>query len=239
LTETMNQLLASQGETIERARKQAANLAHGLKTPLTVLTNDARKLEALGETEMALELQSLANTMRMHVDYELARSRITPDQNQRKSDGIPSQTLAEIVNTLKRMPKGGDMQWNISVPDNITVAVDPDDLRELIGNIVGNALKWAKSTINVTGTVEDAKLTLSIEDDGAGLEPKLIDSIMQRGIRHDQKTPGSGIGLSLVQEICAVYKIDLTIENRQSHGLCVTLEFEITPGARALIKTIQ
>ena len=228
LTETINQLLASQGETIDRARKQAANLAHGLKTPLTVLTNDAKKLDALGETEMALELQSLANTMRMHVDYELARSRITPEQNQRKSDGSPSQTAAEIVNTLKRMPKGEDMQWNISVPDKITVTVDPDDLRELIGNIIENALKWASSKIDVTGTVEDTKLTLSIEDDGAGLEPKLIDSIMQRGIRHDQKMPGSGIGLSLVQEICAVYYIDLTIENRQSHGLCVTLEFEIT-----------
>lgn len=230
LTETINQLLASQGETIDRARKQAANLAHGLKTPLTVLTNDARKLESMGEVEMALELQSLANTMRMHVDYELARSRITPEQNQRKSDGNPFQIIAEIINTLRRMPKGEDIQWTISMPDNFSVTVDPDDLRELVGNIIENALKWAKSTIDVTGTRDGATLTLSIEDDGAGLEPKLIDSIMQRGIRHDQKTPGSGIGLSLVHEICAVYGIDLTIENRKSHGLCVTLEFEIASG---------
>lgn len=230
LTETINQLLASQEETIDRARKQAANLAHGLKTPLTVLTNDARKLEALGEVEMALELQNLAKTMRMHVDYELARSRITPEQNQRKSDGNPSQIIAEIINTLKRAPKGEDMQWSIAVPDHITVTVDPDDLRELIGNIVENALKWAKTMVNITGKIDGVKLLLSIEDDGTGLEPKLIDSILQRGIRHDQKTPGSGIGLSLVQEICAVYYIGLTIENRQSHGLCVTLEFEIAQG---------
>ena len=228
LTETINQLLASQEETIDRARKQAANLAHGLKTPLTVLTMDAKKLESLDETEMALELQSLANTMRKHVDYELARNRITPEQNQRKSDGNPFHIVAEIIETLKRMPKVEDLQWKVSVPDDITVTVDPDDLRELIGNVIENALKWAKSEIVVTGTIDNAKLTLSIEDDGAGLEPKLIDSIMQRGIRHDQKKPGSGIGLSLVQEICAIYNINLTIENRQSHGLCVTLEFEIT-----------
>ena len=228
LTGTINQLLASQEETIAKARRQAANLAHGLKTPLTILTNDAKKLEALGETEMAMELQGLANTMRIHVNYELARSRISPEQSQRKSDGNPFLTVAEIINTLKRVPKGEDLQWKVSMPDNITVTVDPDDLRELIGNIVENAFKWAKSMIVVTGISDGGKLTLSIEDDGEGLEPKLIDSIMLRGIQHDQKTPGSGIGLSLVQEICAVYNIELTIENRQSHGLCITLEFETT-----------
>ncbi len=226
LTQAINQLLDSQDETISRARKQAANLAHGLKTPLTVLTNDAKKIEAMGQTELAKELMDLARTMRSHVDYELARSRITPEQNQRKSDGCPHDIVFEIVKTLQRMPNGELIQWNVSVPKMSTVMVDPDDLRELLGNIIENALKWTNSMIAITGNATANRFTLIIEDDGAGLDPKLIDSIMLRGIRHDQKIPGTGIGLSLVQEICEVYSIDMTIENRQSNGLSVTLGFD-------------
>ncbi len=227
LTEEINKLLDTQDETIARARKQAANLAHGLNTPLTVLVNDAEKLEELGQNEMAQELKTLAKSMRAHVDYELARSRITPEQGQRNADGVPFVIVGEIVKTLQRTPKGEILNWNISVPADIAVCVDPDDLRELLGNIIENAVKWTETEIIVSGSINSDKLSLSIEDDGKGLEPKLIESILVRGIRHDQKTPGTGIGLSLVREICDINNIDLTIENRQSHGLCVTLIFDM------------
>ena len=107
--------------------------------------------------------------------------------------------------------------------------VDPDDLRELLGNIIENALKWTNSTIIINGEIKSDRFVLVIEDDGAGLAPKLIESIMQRGIRHDEKITGTGIGLSLVQEICDINNIEMTIENRQLHGLNVTLVFEISP----------
>jgi len=85
--------------------------------------------------------------------------------------------------------------------------------------------------IAITGIAKGNGLILTIEDDGKGLEPRLIETILQRGIRHDQKTPGTGIGLSLVREICDINDIKLTIENRQSHGLCVTLVFKLASPA--------
>ena len=226
LTQAINQLLDSQEETISRARKRAADLAHGLNTPLTVLTNDAAKLKARGEAEMAGELDDLARVMRSHVDYELARSRITPEQSHRNSDANPHQIIGEIVKTLQRTPKGESLKWTIDIPENVEVTVDPDDFRELLGNIVENAVKWTRTRVEITAAVKSSKVTLTIEDDGKGLEPKLIETIMLRGVRHDEKTQGTGIGLSLVREICKIYTIDLTIENRQTSGLRVTLVFD-------------
>ncbi len=227
LTEAINKLLDEQDETIDRARKQASNLAHGLNTPLTVLVNDAEKLEELGQPELSRELLSLAKSMRMHVDFELARSRMTPEQGQRSGDGVPFEIVGEIVKTLQRTPKGEGLNWVISIPKDVAVSVDPEDLRELLGNIIENAVKWTETKVIISATADNGNLSLSIEDDGKGLEPKLIESILVRGIRHDQKTPGTGIGLSLVHEICDINDIDLTIENRQSHGLCVSLVFDI------------
>lgn len=227
LTEAINQLLDSQEETISRARKRAADLAHGLNTPLTVLTNDAAKLKEKGEREIAGELADLAQVMRSHVDYELARSRISPEPSHRNSDANPHQIVAEIAKTLQRTPKGEALSWKIDVPEDLEVTVDPDDLRELLGNIVENAVKWTQTQVEITGTSNSSEVTLVIEDDGKGLDPKLIETIMVRGIRHDQKTQGTGIGLSLVREICDIYTIDLTIENRQTSGLRVTLVFEL------------
>ncbi len=227
LTQAINQLLDSQEETISRARKRAADLAHGLNTPLTVLTNDAAKLKEKGEREIAGELADLAQVMRSHVDYELARSRITPEPSHRNSDANPHQIVAEIAKTLQRTPKGEALSWKIDVPKDVEVTVDRDDLRELLGNIVENAVKWTQTQVEITGTSSSDAVTLVIEDDGKGLDPKLIETIMVRGIRHDQKTQGTGIGLSLVREICDIYTIDLTIENRQTSGLRVTLVFEL------------
>ncbi len=166
-------------------------------------------------------------TMRSHIEFELALSRITQERGQRKNDGFPNRVIGEIIKTLSRMPKGENLGWQISGPADVKVTVDPDDLRKLLGNIIENAVKWTNIMVVITGTQSDNKLILTIEDDGAGLDPALIDTIVERGKRHDQKTPGTGIGMSLVKEICTIYEIGLSIENRQSSGLCVTLNIDI------------
>ncbi len=227
LAQAVNHLLDTQDETLSRARTRATDLAHGLNTPLTVLNNDAAKLEAKGEAEIGRELAELADVMRTHIEYELARSRITPEQESRSEDGSPSSIVDGIVNTLMRTPKGEALEWNITVPGGTKVTVDPDDLRELLGNIIENAVKWAENTVNISGQLVGSIFVLIVEDDGHGLDPRLIETLMERGVRHDRKKPGTGIGMALVREICGIYDIDITIENRQSHGLSVKLNFEI------------
>ncbi len=231
LAQAVNQLLDAQEETITRARKRAADLAHGLNSPLTVLNNDAAKLMARGETEIANELILLSRNMRAHIDFELARSRITPEPAQRRNDGSPYLVAMQIIKILQRTPKGEKIHWQLSIPQNLFVSVDQEDLRELIGNILENALKWSQSFISVSGFHSADQLTISIEDDGDGLDPRLIETMLNRGVRHDQTAEGSGIGLSLVKEICEINNIKLTIENRQTSGLCVTLAFPLANGA--------
>lgn len=221
----VNQLLDDQSRLIDKARARAADLAHGLKTPLTVLSNDAATLRERGDTEMADELSHLAGVMKAHVDHELTRSRIAASADLRKSDADLATSLGIIVRTLKRTPRGEALAWNIEVPTGIEVGVDPLDLQEMLGNILDNAVKWSRSTIRVQAGRQDGRAVLVIEDDGPGADPAGLRTIMQRGTRLDLKTPGTGIGLAIVRDIADVYGLDIEAENIAAGGFRVTVHF--------------
>jgi signal transduction histidine kinase len=221
----MNLLLDSQTRTIEKARTRASDLAHGLKTPLTILSNNALTLRERGDEDMARELDHLAETMLSHVNGELARSRIAPTAQQRRSDANLAETIHQVVRTLKKMPQGAELDWPLAIADNIVLPVDPHDLRELLGNIFENAVKWADSSIAATATRAADRWILVIEDDGPGVPDAKLASLTRRGLRLDHEKPGTGLGLAIVKEIAEVYSIGLTLENRKSGGLRATLSF--------------
>ncbi|MBR0554722.1 HAMP domain-containing histidine kinase [Ciceribacter sp. L1K23] len=221
----VNSLLDAQQLIIDKARSRAADLAHGLKTPLTILSNDAATLHDKGETQIADELAHLADVMRAHVDHELTRSRIAANAGLRRSDASPARCIDNIIRTLKRSPQGETLSWIARVPDDLTVPVDPNDLQEMLGNVLENAMKWARHEIIVEAETDDRAPRLRILDDGPGVPPEQIDAIMHRGVRLDMQTPGSGIGLSIVREIGEIYGIGVAIENRKTGGLSVTLTF--------------
>jgi signal transduction histidine kinase len=226
LVETaLNQLLDSQAQAIGKARARAGDLAHGLKTPLTVLANDALRLREKGERELADEIDHLVSVMRAHVERELALSRIAASAAMRQSDGDLTTVIGEIVRTLRRTAGGEALDWHVDLPEALMVPVDPHDLRELAGNLVENAVKWGRSTVRIHWRPAGAGGALIIEDDGPGVDPDKIRSMTGRGVRHDEQAPGSGLGLSIVQEICDVYGLALTIENLQSQGLRATVTF--------------
>ncbi|PZU88908.1 MAG: ATP-binding protein [Shinella sp.] len=221
----VNQLLDAQSRLIDKARARAADLAHGLKTPLTVLSNDAATLRERGDTEMADELSHLAGVMKTHVEHELTRSRIAASADLRKSDADLATSLGIIVRTLKRTPRGEELTWNIEVPTGIEVGVDPLDLQEMLGNILDNAVKWGRSTIRVEAKRRDGRPVLAIEDDGPGADPAGLRTIMQRGTRLDLTTPGTGIGLAIVRDIADVYGLEIEAENVAAGGFRVTIRF--------------
>jgi signal transduction histidine kinase len=221
----LNQLLDSQAQAIGKARARAGDLAHGLKTPLTVLANDALRLREKGERELADEIDHLVSVMRAHVERELALSRIAASAAMRQSDGDLTTVIGEIVRTLRRTAGGEALDWHVDLPEALMVPVDPHDLRELAGNLVENAVKWGRSTVRIHWRPAGAGGALIIEDDGPGVDPDKIRSMTGRGVRHDEQAPGSGLGLSIVQEICDVYGLALTIENLQSQGLRATVTF--------------
>lgn len=233
LVDAVNDLLDTQERTIEKSRARAGDLAHGLKTPLTVLANHADILRRDGNEEMACEISDLVQTMEAHVSHELARSRIAPGPEHRFSDGNPGETVSDIARTLSRTPSGESIAWELDVPAGTLVKVDPNDLRELIGNIMENAVKWAAGKVSVRGVVKTGFIELRIEDDGPGIATEQIEQMMDRGKRFDEKTPGTGLGLAIVQDIADAYRLPINIQNRQTRGLCVIVQLPIAGPAAA------
>lgn len=225
VVDAVNRLLDAQSDIIKKARTRAADLAHGLKTPLTVVANDATTLKERGQTDIGEELAHLASVMQAHVDRELARSRIAATAELRASDADVATAVDRIVRTLKRTPRGGELAWRVDVAPNVTVEVDPHDLEELLGNILDNAVKWSRSMISVTIDFAGTRPRLMIEDDGPGADPAGIKRMTERGIRLDSQTPGTGIGLSIVKEIASVYDLGIEIANREAGGLRVSISF--------------
>lgn len=221
----LNRLLDTQGETLAKARARAGDLAHGLKTPLTVLSNDALTLRERGEHEIAGEIDGIVEAMRTHVERELARSRIAAHAGSRQGNADLRDILAPVLRTLARTPGGEALDWRVDLPDGRSLPIDPHDLRELAGNLLENAAKWASSTVGVSFHAAKAGGTLIIEDDGPGVDPERIRAMTARGVRLDETTPGTGLGLSIVREICETYGLDLSIENRQTRGLRVAVGF--------------
>jgi signal transduction histidine kinase len=225
LVDQLNAYMDSQAKTVAKARARAADLAHGLKTPLTVLANDALTLRDKGETDLADEIETMVDTMQSHVEHELARSRIAQTPDQRGSDADLAKIVHELVRTLKRTPDGETLIWHVNVPADDLLPIDPHDLRELIGNILENASKWAKSSITITSSRQGTHRLVSVEDDGPGVAPDKIGTLTTRGKRLDHQKPGTGLGLSIVNDICDVYGITLTIGNRAEGGLKVGLRW--------------
>lgn len=239
LVREVNDLLLAQETAIERARSRAADLAHGLKTPLTVLTADAARLQAKGETEISTELLDLAGAMRRQVDQELVRARI--DATQRATHPpLPVAPVAErLMRALQRMPKGETITWDSGIPPEITLAVDPDDLAEMLGNLLENAVKWARHEIRLTGTRSAAGTDLSVEDDGPGVPADQIAALGRRGVRLDRTVQGSGRGLAIVGDIIAAYGGEIRFDAMRPEtapaplgGLRVTLHFPQRPAGR-------
>ncbi len=219
--QAVNRLLDAQAQSLEKARQRAGDLAHGLKTPLTILGNDALTLREKGEVEMADEVDGLLAYMKGHVDAELTRSRIATNAGMRQSDADLQEITDQIIRTLQRTPKGDALTWRIDIPASVVLPLDPHDLRELVGNVIENAVKWASSEI----VIAYADNSLGISDDGPGVDLDKIGSLTERGVRLDTKVPGTGFGLSIVREICDVYGLALSIDNRRTSGLHVRIGF--------------
>ncbi|WDZ81569.1 HAMP domain-containing sensor histidine kinase (plasmid) [Ensifer adhaerens] len=219
LVDRLNTLLETQAAAMENARGRASDLAHGLKTPLTVLANNALTLREKGEGEIADELDHLADTMLSHVEHELARARLTPSADQRSGDADVAMIVDETIRMLQHTEAGERLSWVAGLEEGLTAPIDPHDFRELVGNLLENASKWAKSRVAVTAVRREGFIRLVVEDDGPGVSPERLPDLLRRGVRLDRLKPGSGLGLAIVSEIANVYNLALTLENRVEGGL--------------------
>ena len=227
LVDEVNDLLKAQEESLAKARARATDLAHGLKTPLTVLQTDAARLREGGQAEIAYELESLADSMRRHIDQELARSRIRGTESAATPVSPLALTVERVVHTLQRTPRGGELGWRIDIPGALQVAVDAHDLTEMLGNLLDNACKWADAKVSVTAGMSGDAAEITIADDGPGVPEVALPSLAERGVRFDERTPGSGIGLAIVQDIASACQGSLHFANNEAGGFRVTLTLPV------------
>lgn len=221
LVDDLNTLLGSTTELIQRARTQAGNMAHGLKTPLAILTDEAYALEEQGQFESSSTILSQCRKMQTHIDYQIARARAAAT---RASPGIVAKAdkaAAETCSALVRLYSDKKLAFEIHVPSDLRFACEPADLNEMLANLVDNACKHARSTVRVAASEDGAALV--VEDDGAGLPPEAMDVVFNVGERWDSRAPGSGLGLAIVRDLARLYGGDVALGKSPLGGLQATL----------------
>ena len=220
LVDEMNALLNARKNELDRARLRAGNMAHGLKTPLTVMSAVADELAAKGQQVFAQEIRENANQMRNLIDRELARARMASGQSAQQTAVAP--IVKRTINALKRTTENETLLWHTSIPADAKLPIDANDLLELVGNLLDNARKWAKSQIYVAWSAGK----LSIEDDGPGVPDEQLEAIQIRGVRLDETIQGSGLGLGIVRDLCDAYGLHLKMKRSSLGGLSVSVSLK-------------
>jgi signal transduction histidine kinase len=217
LAEEVNALVAAGEHQLVQARQRASNLAHGLKTPLAVMQAIANELRLRKQTDAAQSIELNAGQMRDLVDRELTRSRMAQGVLVEKVRFVP--VAERVLATMKKAPRGSSLSWQLHVPENLQVRMEAVDLMELLGNLLDNARKHARSTVRIS---HDG-IFLIVEDDGAGVSDADLPMILRRGVRLDEKLPGSGIGLAIVSDLAEVYGLALNVRRSELGGLAVVV----------------
>lgn len=224
----INAFLDYAQEVVERQRMHVGNLAHALKTPLSVLMATAGEAEGvLPET-----MRKQAETMRAQVDHHLRRARAAA-RSQAMGERTPVEpVLDELAVMLEQVfqDKGVIIDWR--APDELNFRGERQDLQEIAGNLLENACIWCKRKVRVTAEFAPAEqaLELVIEDDGPGLDEARFDEVLKRGARLDESVPGSGLGLSIVDELVRAYGGKLAFARSSLGGLRVIVTL---PGHKA------
>jgi len=224
----IDDLLAAREAETERARTRAADLAHGLKTPLQALMGEADRLRGVGATEQADGIEETARAMRRTVDRELARSRTAARAVDAQAD--PARVANGLIAVLRRTPEGARLHWQQTIPEGLAVALDEADLAEAMGALAENAARHARSKVVMSVRVQGDRMQLTIADDGAGIAQTDCDRLMRRHARADET--GTGLGLAIAADIAEAAGGTLVLGDA-APGLAASLYLPLARGTQA------
>lgn len=219
LVQELNVLVDHNAAVVERARTHVGNLAHALKTPLSVLANEA----AAGIGPLAELVARQTRSMRRQVDHALARARAAATGGLLGARTRVAPVVDDLTRTLSRIHVDRAIAVDTACPPDAAFRGERQDLEEIIGNLLDNAFKWAAAHVRVAVELEAGRLVVRVEDDGPGLSAAEFERVLQRGARLDEQVPGSGLGLAIVRDIVELYGGSIVLEASPLGGLAAIL----------------
>lgn len=213
----INRLLQAMQLRVQRSRKALGNLAHGLKTPLSVLQQLLSNQQYITDDRLRADLLNHLGKIRQLTDRELKRARLAGGDMYVKSYRLADE-LQGLVHTLNAVYRDKALTINQDLDPQIQVNIDREDLLELLGNLLDNACKWARSTIGIQVRKTPQILEILISDDGPGCASEDYQRLAQRGLRLDEQTDGHGLGLGIVADIVESYRGTLTFSFSKELG---------------------
>ena len=224
LVKEVNDLLDQQEKNVEAARARASTLAHGLKTPLTVMRALAEDLRTSGgAASIPDEIDFQVSSMQHLVERELARTRDQLNSHVMRCEARP--VVEKLVNAFQRRAGGEEIEWQIDIPSKMQCPFDEFALTELLGNLIDNATKWTTDRIVISGRNSPDEAFLQVSDNGSGIHEDHLEKVLRRGEHLNRDAAGDGLGLSIVQDMLAQRDIDLSLVNCKEGGLAVRIDW--------------
>lgn len=229
LVDEFNAVLVRNAEVVERARTHAGNLAHAVKTPLAVLANAAEQAaDDAAAATLARLVREQVGLARTQVEHHLSRARAAA------AVGVPGQrtplrpVIEGLLRLMGKVHAARALQFELSACDpQLAFRGEAQDLHEMLGNLIDNASKWAARQVRVQVDVHGSELIVRIDDDGPGLRAEAREAVFARGVRADERTPGSGLGLSIVRELAQLYGGGVALLASPLGGLCAELRLPL------------
>jgi signal transduction histidine kinase len=231
LVSDLNALLEHREQVVRRALAKAGDLAHGLKTPLAVLAREAELAEAAGHHEVAAAISQQVARMSRQVDYHLAHARAAASGAAPGARCLVAESAEGLARTLRRLHADRGLTIHVDVPPEHAVRAQREDVDEMLGNLLDNACKWAKSRVTVASARAGSVIVITVDDDGPGLEPSMRDVVLQRGVRADEAAPGSGFGLAIVRDLAELYGGSISLDRAPEGGVRARLQLPDVGGS--------
>jgi signal transduction histidine kinase len=226
LAADVNRLLDQRDAMVGRASLTAGDLAHGLKTPLAILALDGERAAREGQAQLAASIVAQVDRMRRQVDRHLTRARIDISRHRVVAPVPLLEPIEGVVRTLERLYGERGITFDVRVPESLEVMTVREDLDEILGNVLENACKWARTSCRVDARADAGRIIIVVDDDGPGIPVEVRDRVPARGLRADEAAPGSGFGLSIAQDLVHAYGGRTSLEDSPEGGLRVVIELQ-------------
>ena len=222
LANELNGLIDHNSDVVKRARTHVSNLAHALKTPIAVLQNESQQQK----TPLSNVVKRQTEMMKNQVDHHLQRARAAATgQTLGKLTPVPD-IIEALARTMPRIYREKNVELSLDIQDDLVFRGEKRDLDEMLGNLIDNAFKWTRDAVSITAKdsiTDTAMLDIIVTDNGPGIKPSDFAKALQRGVRLDEATPGTGFGLAIIDDLARAYKGQLTLGESQRGGLSVKL----------------